>query len=1052
MGQNISMAQFYRGAYQEYGKNRVQYNGFSWKYHHYKRFKIYYSGGNEDLAIYVARTMHNYLGLAEEKLDYHFPEKMEIIVYESQAKFRQSNLGITDDENTEIAGGSRIVGSKIFVYYPGNHQDFNKLIKGAVYEVLIKHMFFGGNWKNQIKSNLNSGLPYWLEQGLINYLVESWNGDVDAKVKDLVLTEKINRFNNLNQPQKIIAGQAIWNYIAESYGATTIPNIIGLTRVTGNFERALYVTTGQDYISLTKNYINFYKTIYVKEYQQQVEPNGEQIGLKQKKEAIYYASKLSPDESKVVYIENILGKYKVKIYNKDDKKTTKVYSAEPKLERIQDYSYPVVEWHPNGNAVAFFSEVKGEVVFFLYTIGDKALTKKTMKGYDKILSFDYSPDGKKIIISAVVQGQTDLYIYNVSGGGKIQLTNDIYDDLNPRFTDNYNVVFASNRLSDTISPIEPEINFTPSKNDIFVYPLAQANHTFKYLERITDTPQDNESHPFPFGENYIFLSDNNGLNNQFISHKDSNIAFIDTVIHYNYSITPIPLSNYVTTIKEHHFNQNGNSIYLIYQNNQYKIFEKSMAETKAGDVSTFTNATFKQTKIDRKKLNNRFKKQTSNDTSYVNNVNYQKIIVRIGDEVTGEKNDSSKVDTLNSKKDKFIKPKYTIYKTNFSKNYLLTQLDNNFLFQNYQVYSGPGVVYYNPGISMLLKVGVSDLFDDYKILGGTRIPTSLNSGGEQLLKIENLKNRFDHRLIYYRQKSVDQTNFFTTTTHDLRYRISFPFNEVLALKMTTNLRQDKQVRIPFSDATLLEDKNYNHTTGLKFELVFDNSIPMDLNIRRGSRMKIFSEYLFGIEQKSSTLNLGLDLRQYTRITRNFIWVNRLSSATSLGNKKLLYYMGAVDNWILTPQFNYDIGVDPGQGFGFQTTSTPMRGFIQNIRNGNSFLLFNSEFRIPIFTFFSSFPIKYDFIKHFQLVAFTDIGTASTGPHPLSPENYFNTQIINDYPVTIKVENLREPFVGAIGFGVRSKIWGYFVKADFGWGIENFEIQKPRVQLSIGLDI
>lgn len=1048
---NVAHAQFYRGAYQEYGKNRVQYNGFSWKYHNYKRFKIYYSGANEDLAVYTAKTLHKYLTNAEEKLDYFFPEKMEVIVYQSQAKFRQSNLGLTDDESSEIAGGSRIVGSKVFVYYPGNHQDFNKIIKGAVYEVLIKHLFFGGNWKNQIKSNLNSSLPTWLEQGLINFFIEDWNPKIDSRVKDLVLTKRVNNFNSLTNDEKIIIGQAVWYYISVNYGTTTIPNLLGLTRVTSNFERALYVTMGQNYVSLTKNYINFYKARYIQEYEVQNEPNGELIDFKHKKESVYYSVKINADQTKIAYIENTLGRYRIKIYDKDTKKTTKVYAAEPKLERYQDYSYPIIEWHPSGKALAFYAEVKGEVMFFVYSLSDKSLHKKAVKGYDKILSFDYSPNGKKIVISAVVKGQTDLYIYNVNGGRKQQLTNDIFDDLTPRFKDKYNIVFASNRPSDTISPKIPDINYINSKNDIFVYPLKYAKRTFKYLKRITNTPNDNEIQPYPFKDNYIFLSNQNGLYNQFISHKDSSIAYIDTTIHYTYSISPIPLTNCVTSINEHHINANGTAVYVVYQNNQFKFYEKTKNEIISEDVSKFTNATYLQLKLDKHNLRSRFDKQTKKDTMFINNVNYQKIIVKIGLENTSANKDSTAKNPLKVKNN-FIKPKYSIYKINFSKDYVLTQLDNDFLFQNYQVYNGPGTVYFNPGLNAMLKIGASDLFDDFKLLGGTRIPTSIGNGGEQLLKIENLKHRFDHRLIYYRQKTVDRINYFTNTTHDLRYRLSFPFNEVLALRMTTNIRQDKKVQIPYNDATLLNPLNFNHTTGLKFEFVFDNSIPMELNIRRGSRMKIFTEYLYGIEEKSSTLNIGIDLRQYTRIKRNFIWVNRLASATSLGNKKLLYYMGAVDNWILTPEFNYDITVDPSQNFGFQTTATPMRGFTQNIRNGNSFLLFNSELRIPIFTFFSTFPLKYDALKHFQLVAFADVGTAWTGPHPLSPENYFNTQIINDKPVTIKVENLREPIVGAVGFGARTKIWGYFVKADLGWGIENFETQKPRLIFSIGLDI
>ena len=1044
-------AQFYQGSYQEYGKNRVQYNGFSWKYHNYKRFKIHYSGGNTDLAVYVARTMNVYLQDAENKLDYTFPEKMEIIVYESQAKYRQSNLGISNEETTEIAGGSRIVGSKIFVYYPGDHQRFNKLLKGAVYEVLVKHMFYGGDWKNQLKSNLNSSMPDWLERGLVNYFVDGWNPQTESHVKDLILTKKINKFNNLTPEDKIYAGQAIWKFIEESYGATTIPSVLSLTRITNNTERAFHSVLGLDYTHLSQKYISFFKNRYIAEYKSQNEPQGKNIDFKHKKESVYYSIKPSPDGDKIVYIENTIGRYRVKIYNKTTKKTTKIYAAEPKMDRIQDYSYPIVEWHPSGKAVAFFSEVKGEVMFFIYTLSDKSLTKKAVKGYNKILSFDYSPNGKRIVVSATINGQTDLFAYNINSGGKVQLTNDIYDDLTPRYVDDNHIVFASNRLSDTISPIKPEINYTPSKNDIFVYPLSQANHTFVYLERITNSPKINETQPYPTKNKSIqFLSDENGLNNRFYAKKDSSIAFIDTTIHYNYYLNSIPLTNCVTSINEHYVSKSNNAVlYSVYQNGKFKIFE---TDGSPESTELFKNTTYKQKANERTKSTNLTK--SKNDTTYTNNVFYQRIIVSIGEEKPKNENDSTKTDSTKYIKPKFKAPKYTIYKTNFAKDFILTQFDNNFLFPNYQPYNGPGSVYFNPGMNALLKIGASDLFDDYKLLGGIRVPTSLNNGGEQLVMIQNLKNRFDHRLLYYRQKAINTSQLYKSITHDIRYRISFPINEVLAIRATTNVRQDKQIFIPYSDATLKLDPRFNHTTGFDLEFVFDNTIPMELNIRRGSRMKIFGEVLRGIEAKGTTFNLGFDLRHYARIKRNFIWVNRLAGATSLGNRKLLYYMGGVDNWILrsNPDFDAEVGVDPSQNYGYQTIATPLRGFIQNTRNGNSFFLFSSEFRLPIFTFFSTYPIKNDMIKHFQIVAFGDVGSAWTGPHPLSPDNYFNTQIINDNPLTISVQNLREPIIGDFGIGLRSKIWGYFVRLDFGWGVENFEVQPVRTQISLSLDI
>ena len=45
------------------------------------------------------------------------------------------------------------------------------------------------------------------------------------------------------------------------------------------------------------------------------------------------------------------------------------------------------------------------------------------------------------------------------------------------------------------------------------------------------------------------------------------------------------------------------------------------------------------------------------------------------------------------------------------------------------------------------------------------------------------------------------------------------------------------------------------------------------------------------------------------------------------------------------------------------------GFQQNIRNGNSFVVINSEVRVPIFRYLLNRPIKSDFIRNLQVVGF-----------------------------------------------------------------------------------
>lgn len=1049
-------SQFYQGSIQEFGKNRVQYNSFAWKSHNYKRFKIYYSGINEDIAVYTARTLHHYLSIAEARLDYTIGEKLEVIVYQSQTKFRQSNLGLDNDEQSNVGGTTRIVGSKIFVYYEGDHQKFNENIKGAVYEVLLKQLFYGGDWKDQLKSTVSSGMPLWLEEGLIRYFVKEWDHETESRVKDLILTKKIDKFNNLSSEDKRFAGHAVWNYIAETHGPTIIPNILYVTRISKNVERGFFSLLGMDYIKLTRNYISFYRSRYIKEYESQIEPEGEAVDYRIKKESDYYSVKISPSGTKIAYVENQIGRYRVKIYDTETGKTDKIFAAEPKMERLQDHSYPTLAWHPSGNGLAFFSEVKGEVILYIYDFESKKAVEKPIKNMDKVLDFHYSPDGKKIIFSGVVKGQTDLYLLDVLGGSQKQITDDIYDDLNPRFIDNgQKVIFVSNRDNDTIFK-KPEIDFIDRKNDVFIYDLRQMDRTYVFLDRITDSENSDESFPNQLANgDYIFLSDQNGINNRFIASKDSVISFIDTIIHYRKTIEIHPQTNYVTSIFEYDMNAKKNRVSLVYQNGKYKFL---VDQAKSGHIDVLWNTTYIEKGVKRKEKQEQ-QTENANDTVQVGNQLYQKEIVYIGgnfiENTSSNSEDSAATSAVKPKA--FEPPPYLIYKINFAKDFVLSQFDNNFLFPNYQPYAGPGSVYFNPGVNALLKVGASDLFDDYKLLGGVRVPTQLNTGGEFLFMIQHLKNRIDHRLVIYRQKSVnDQAAYpYRWLTHDIRYRMSFPISETWSFRTNVNLRKDNQVYIPLNDLTLLRPSIATYNSGINLELVLDNTIPIELNIRRGTRFKLFAEYLQELGGSySQTFNLGFDFRNYIRIKRNFIWVNRLAGSTSLGGRKLVYYMGGVDNWILRPDPGFDasITVDPSQNFAFQTISTPMRGFIQNARNGNSFLLYNTEFRLPVFSFFSQYPIKSDFLKHFQLVAFGDVGTAWTGPHPFSPENYFNTQIIDYKPVVINVENLREPIIGGIGLGVRSKIWGYFVRLDMAWGIENLEFQKPIPYISLSKDI
>jgi len=134
----------------------------------------------------------------------------------------------------------------------------------------------------------------------------------------------------------------------------------------------------------------------------------------------------------------------------------------------------------------------------------------------------------------------------------------------------------------------------------------------------------------------------------------------------------------------------------------------------------------------------------------------------------------------------------------------------------------------------------------------------------------------------------------------------------------------------------------------------------------------------------------------------------------------------------------------------------MRGLPQNIRNGNNYLLWNSELRIPIFSFFAKKPIKSSFIKDFQLIGFFDAGIAYNFANPFNKDNSLRTEVVSPdptkTPVVVTVNYYRNPFVFGTGGGLRTNILGYFIRFDVGLGYDGLSFnKKPTFHFSLSKD-
>jgi hypothetical protein len=398
----------------------------------------------------------------------------------------------------------------------------------------------------------------------------------------------------------------------------------------------------------------------------------------------------------------------------------------------------------------------------------------------------------------------------------------------------------------------------------------------------------------------------------------------------------------------------------------------------------------------------------------------------------------------------FTYPEQRNYNLNFTVDQVVTQVDNSFSNQFYQPFAGAASL--NPGLSGLTRLGASDLFEDHRILGGFRLALDLNNN-DYLIAYEDLKRRLDKRISFQRQafQSVDQLGVVKAVTHNMRYQVSWPFSELASIRASVMYRNDRYVRQSIDPISLRVANSFDQLFGGKLEYVYDSSMPRGLNLWTGWKLKVFGEYYQHPTEKGDMQVVGLDLRHSLKVHRDLIWVSRLAGAHSMGSRRIIHFLGGVDNWLFAKVDN-SIPIDLSQNYFFQTMSVPMRGFFYNARNGSSFGVVNTELRVPIVRYFVSRPIRSDLLNHLQVTAFGDVGSAWTGPDPYSEDNTFNQVVVARNPLRITIDSQREPIVAGYGFGLRTRLLGYFVRADWAWGIDD-GVVLPRVfHFSLSLDI
>lgn len=1094
----------------EFGKNRVQYQKFKWKYYQTENFNSYFSQDGLGLGKYVAQVAEAELPGIEEFVEYGLQRRINIIIYNNYQEMQQSNIGMGIDwQNT--GGITKLVNNKMLVYFDGNHDNLRRQIRQGIARVLVENVLFGDDLGEFAANQALLDLPKWLTDGYIAYAAENWNPSLDDDLRGVMLAGEYNNFYQFAFEKPLLAGHSFWKYIADKYGKSKTTYFLYLARIYRNLNNASNKIAKKKFKKLLQDFMLEVQQQYFKDVRgRRNTPRGqlsvtEEVG---KKDYFRFNANPLPRSFTYAMVEFKQGRYQVVLMENFVSRKILLKQGVRTREDDRHPNYPLLAWDGKGTRLAVLYTEKGKTKFFVYDlVNHSKLWQQEIDKFDQIQDMKYMLDNNTLLFSGVRSGQTDIYVYKIDKQTIDQITNDVYDDLDPSFVafpNKTGILYSSNRPTAQAASSDDSL---PGKHfNIFLVDNWNKSD-FKQISKLTDLKFGNARFPSQYNtSHFTFISDENGVNNRYAGFFRTERAGLDTMVFIGDEVLRNPPRKDVDSLLKEWNKTDIDSVgYVSVTNDSSYVFpltnyQSSMLETrtagdnqqvseviKLGDVKMLYRLKVDENAIRRRNVNAR-------PTEYM-----RKLIEEEKKAARKEAGFQPKADTLTKKQTDFFntgfeneKPDSTksgvagapdvevkesvlkkakVYEyrpPKFFTDYVVTGFNNTVIVQNkFQPYGGGfGPIYLsnNNSFNGLLRMGTSDLMEDLKFTGGFRIDPNLRDY-DVIFSFMNQRKRLDIGGTYYHTKGnvgvtvTDGTNFlgYNGRLYQNYYLVNlkYAFDRVRSLRGSIGPRFDRVV-VGAVDQISLSVPDFKTTYGqVSVEYVFDNTSNPAQNIWNGLRYKVFFDWFSQLNKVSSTdgkfiFNAGFDARHYYPIYRNIIWAARAAGDFSFGKQKVIYYLGGTDGW-LSPKFNSANVPSPDNSYTYQSLAVNMRGFIQNVANGNNAVVINSEVRVPVFASLFNKPINNAFLRNFQVVQFIDLGTAWNGAYnKIERPNVRYAEPGNPITVKVKAGGIG-PFAGGYGFGARSTLLGYFVKVDAAWQMNVFFKGKPQWYFSLGLD-
>jgi Tol biopolymer transport system component len=550
---------------QYFGRNKPSYQTFKYQIKQTPHFEIHHYLTNDTVMKYFAGWTEEWYRLHQLIFKDTFKTRNPLILYANHADFQQTNA-ISSIISEGTGGVTESLKNRVILpfaptLYQTDHVLGHELVHAFQYHKLLKP-------DSANHYNINN-LPLWMVEGMAEYLsIGSVDANTSMWMRDALIQKKFPSINDLNNTSEYFPyryGQALWAFIGKTWGDSIILPLFEKTAqygLDGAIDSLFHFNE--------KTLSGMWKTAMENHYGKLMKDTtykviGKQIISKKNAGSTNVSPSLSPDGKYIAFFseKNV---FTLDLYLADAQngKIIKKLSSVNRNQEIDDFSF--IEsggtWSPDSKQFAFVVYSKGRQKLAIVDVRKAKMKLLEIKGLNSFSNPEWSPDGRYIVVTGLVNGIGDLYLYEVKSGKTEKLTHDLFSNIHPSWSsDGKKIVYSTEYLCGAGS----------KKFAFHINILDLETREIKTLDVFPKA--DNLNPRFSNNDQYIyFVSDADGFRNLY--KYDLNTDKVFRLTQYMTGISGITtFSPAISTDR-----QNDLIAYTYYFNGNYEIYTASATE------------------------------------------------------------------------------------------------------------------------------------------------------------------------------------------------------------------------------------------------------------------------------------------------------------------------------------------------------------------------------------------------------------------------------------------------------------------------------------------